>query len=209
MADTAYDADHFRQAIADKGAIAVIPNNPSRRPNIRSTSTSTPSAISSSVASPSSSSSAGSPPASKRPPGTTSPSSLRTFRMRGSAAPRVAAAPLARWIFDVLGGLRHLQTGQKLHIAGQAAQGGHIGAAAAVGGREIPPLLHQCVASALLFLHAVLQVLVGVAAAACAVAALPRIERRHAVSDGDQQRSSHERCERNHGAPSFHQPAQA
>ena len=30
MADTAYDADHFRQAIADKGAIAVIPNNPSR-----------------------------------------------------------------------------------------------------------------------------------------------------------------------------------
>jgi transposase len=30
MADTAYDADHFRQLIADKGAIAVIPNNPSR-----------------------------------------------------------------------------------------------------------------------------------------------------------------------------------
>jgi transposase len=30
MADTAYDADHFRQAITDKGAIAVIPNNPSR-----------------------------------------------------------------------------------------------------------------------------------------------------------------------------------
>ena len=30
MADTAYDADHFRQAIAAKGAIAVIPNNPSR-----------------------------------------------------------------------------------------------------------------------------------------------------------------------------------
>jgi transposase len=30
MADTAYDADHFRQTIADKGAIAVIPNNPSR-----------------------------------------------------------------------------------------------------------------------------------------------------------------------------------
>jgi transposase len=30
MADTAYDADHFRQAIADKGAFAVIPNNPSR-----------------------------------------------------------------------------------------------------------------------------------------------------------------------------------
>jgi transposase len=30
MADTAYDADHFRQAILDKGALAVIPNNPSR-----------------------------------------------------------------------------------------------------------------------------------------------------------------------------------
>ncbi len=30
MADTAYDADHFRQAIEDKGALAVIQNNPSR-----------------------------------------------------------------------------------------------------------------------------------------------------------------------------------
>ncbi|WFU59770.1 IS5 family transposase [Bradyrhizobium pachyrhizi] len=30
MADAAYDADHLRQAIAAKGAIAVIPNNPSR-----------------------------------------------------------------------------------------------------------------------------------------------------------------------------------
>lgn len=30
MAYTAYDADHFRQAIAQKGAIAVILNNPSR-----------------------------------------------------------------------------------------------------------------------------------------------------------------------------------
>jgi transposase len=30
MADTAYDADHLRQAIATKGALAVIPNNPSR-----------------------------------------------------------------------------------------------------------------------------------------------------------------------------------
>jgi len=27
---TAYDADHLRQAIAAKGALAVIPNNPSR-----------------------------------------------------------------------------------------------------------------------------------------------------------------------------------
>ena len=30
MADTAYDADHLRQAITAKGALAVIPNNPSR-----------------------------------------------------------------------------------------------------------------------------------------------------------------------------------
>jgi transposase len=30
VADTAYDADPLRQAIAVKGAIAVIPNNPSR-----------------------------------------------------------------------------------------------------------------------------------------------------------------------------------
>jgi len=30
MADAAYDSNHIRQAIADKGAVAVIPNNPSR-----------------------------------------------------------------------------------------------------------------------------------------------------------------------------------
>ncbi len=30
MADAAYDADHLRQAIDAKGAVAVIPNNPSR-----------------------------------------------------------------------------------------------------------------------------------------------------------------------------------
>jgi transposase len=30
MADTAYDSDQIRQAVADKGAQAVIPNNPSR-----------------------------------------------------------------------------------------------------------------------------------------------------------------------------------
>ena len=30
IADAAYDADHIRQAIADKGAEAAIPNNPSR-----------------------------------------------------------------------------------------------------------------------------------------------------------------------------------
>jgi transposase len=30
MADTAYDSDRLRSAIAEKGAVAVIPNNPSR-----------------------------------------------------------------------------------------------------------------------------------------------------------------------------------
>ena len=30
MADTAYDSEAIREAIADKGALAVIPNNPSR-----------------------------------------------------------------------------------------------------------------------------------------------------------------------------------
>lgn len=30
LADAAYDSDRLRQAIAEKGAIAVIPNNPSR-----------------------------------------------------------------------------------------------------------------------------------------------------------------------------------
>jgi transposase len=30
MADTAYDADHFREEISKIGAVAVIPNNPSR-----------------------------------------------------------------------------------------------------------------------------------------------------------------------------------
>lgn len=29
LADTAYDADHLRQAIDAKGAVAVNPNNPS------------------------------------------------------------------------------------------------------------------------------------------------------------------------------------
>ena len=45
MADTAYDADSIRKAIADKGAIAVIPNNPSRAKSIRWTSISMLSAI--------------------------------------------------------------------------------------------------------------------------------------------------------------------
>jgi transposase len=30
LADAAYDSDRLRRAIADKGAVAVIPNNPSR-----------------------------------------------------------------------------------------------------------------------------------------------------------------------------------
>jgi transposase len=30
MADTAYDSDQLRRMIADKGAVAAIPNNPSR-----------------------------------------------------------------------------------------------------------------------------------------------------------------------------------
>ena len=30
MADAAYDSDRLRKIIADKGAVAVIPNNPSR-----------------------------------------------------------------------------------------------------------------------------------------------------------------------------------
>ena len=30
LADTAYDSDRLRKAIANKGAVAVIPNNPSR-----------------------------------------------------------------------------------------------------------------------------------------------------------------------------------
>ena len=30
IADTAYDSDHLRRIIADKGAVPVIPNNPSR-----------------------------------------------------------------------------------------------------------------------------------------------------------------------------------
>jgi transposase len=30
MADAAYDSDHLRKRIADMGAVAVIPNNPSR-----------------------------------------------------------------------------------------------------------------------------------------------------------------------------------
>lgn len=73
MADTAYDADYLRQAIAAKGALAVNPREPS---NIRSTNISMPSAISWNAASANSSSSVASQPASKRQPETTGPSSL-------------------------------------------------------------------------------------------------------------------------------------
>ena len=66
MADTAYDADHLRQAIAAKGALAVIPNNSSRA--LKYPLDKHPSAISWNAASQSSSSSAASQPASKRLP---------------------------------------------------------------------------------------------------------------------------------------------
>jgi transposase len=75
MADTAYDADHLRQAIAAKGALAVIPKTRRGRSNIRSTSISTPSTISWNAASQNSSSSAASQLASKRLPEITVPSS--------------------------------------------------------------------------------------------------------------------------------------
>jgi transposase len=43
MGDVACDCDALRSAIAAKGAQAVIPNNPSRQSNIRSTNPSMPS----------------------------------------------------------------------------------------------------------------------------------------------------------------------
>ena len=85
MADTAYDADHLRKAIAAKGALAVIPNNPSRalkypldkhlyaqRHLVE--------------ASPNSSNSDASPPASKRPLEITGPSSLSPLLFYGCAS---------------------------------------------------------------------------------------------------------------------------
>ena len=76
MADTAYDADHLRQAIAAKGRSPSSPTTRHVRSNIRSTNISMPSAISSNAASQSSSNSAASQPASKRPLEITGPSSL-------------------------------------------------------------------------------------------------------------------------------------
>jgi len=85
MADTAYDSDRLRQAIARKGAVAAIPNKTPRAPkNTPSTSTSTRSAIWSSAASQSSSSSDASPPDSKKLPATTAPSSLSPLPSYGS-----------------------------------------------------------------------------------------------------------------------------
>jgi transposase len=76
MADTAYDADHLRQTIATKGALAVIPNNPSRALKYPLDKHLYTSAISWNAASQNSSNSAASQPASKRPPEITWPSSL-------------------------------------------------------------------------------------------------------------------------------------
>jgi hypothetical protein len=73
MADTAYDADHLRQAIAAKGCSPSFPTTRHVRSNIRSTSIFMLSAISWSVASQNSSSSAASQPASKRQPEITGP----------------------------------------------------------------------------------------------------------------------------------------
>jgi transposase len=67
MADTAYDADRLRQAIAAKGRSPSSPTTRRGRSNIRSTSTSTPSVIWWSVVSQNSSNSAVSQHASKRP----------------------------------------------------------------------------------------------------------------------------------------------
>ena len=76
MADTAYDADHLRQAIAAKGALAVIPNNPSRALKYPLENIFMPSAIWSNAASQSSSSSGASQRASRKPLATIRPWSL-------------------------------------------------------------------------------------------------------------------------------------
>jgi len=76
MADTAYDADHLRQAITAKGALAVIPNNPSRALKYPLDKHLYAQRQRWNVASQNSSSSAASRPASKRPREITGPSSL-------------------------------------------------------------------------------------------------------------------------------------
>jgi hypothetical protein len=74
IARAAYDADHLRQAIAAKGALAVIPNNPSRALKYPLDKHPMPSVISWNAASQNSSNSAASQPASKRQPEITLPS---------------------------------------------------------------------------------------------------------------------------------------
>jgi hypothetical protein len=83
MADTAYDADHLRQAIADRGRSPSSPITRHALSNIRSTSISMPSVISWNAASQDSSNSAVSQPASKRPHEITAPSSLSLLSSYG------------------------------------------------------------------------------------------------------------------------------
>ena len=83
MADTAYDADHLRQAIAAKGAFAVIPNNPSRALKYPLDKHLYAQRHLVECCSPSSSSSAASQPASKRPLEITAQSSLSLLSSYG------------------------------------------------------------------------------------------------------------------------------
>ena len=84
MADTAYDADHVRHAIAANGAVAVIPNNPSRALKLPVRQGSLPSATSWSAASRSSSSSDASQRDSRKPLGIFWPSLLLPLLSYGS-----------------------------------------------------------------------------------------------------------------------------
>ena len=83
MADTAYDADHLREAIAAKGAIAVIPNNPSRALKYPLDKHLYAQRHLVECSSQNSSNSAASQPASKRPPEITAPSSLSRLSSYG------------------------------------------------------------------------------------------------------------------------------
>jgi len=66
--NTAYDADHLRQVIAAKGALAVIPTTRHGRSNIRSTSISMPAPSRGVLLLKTSNNSAASQPVSKRQP---------------------------------------------------------------------------------------------------------------------------------------------
>ena len=74
MADTAYDSDELRAAIARRAPSPSFPTIRLARSNTASTSTFTSSAIWSSAASANSNSSGASPPATKKPPKTIAPS---------------------------------------------------------------------------------------------------------------------------------------